>query len=548
MVLDSLHSNVSISLMRLRHSGFGAVLVLVALSACARRTPSTMVRPRYPEISVIPIPVSVTRLSGPAFRITPASAIVADTTSTAERLAAVAFAAIARPSTGYPLPIVANLDSINAAIRAPTDTNRRSVIRLRLTAGGDQGAEGYSLASDLDSVVITAATGAGLFHGVQTFRQLLPFGIDGHQSAIQMGPWTIPPVRISDAPSYAWRGSMLDVARHFFTPDEVKQYIDILALYKLNTLHLHLGDDQGWRIEIKSHPELTAMGAGSEVGGGQGGFFTQADYTDLVKYAQDRYIMIVPEIDMPGHINAALISHPELQCGRRKPAIFTGISGGFNAICPDSEGTYTLLNDVIRELAALTPGPYIHIGGDEVQGLTPEQYAKFVQRVQSTVIATGKRMIGWEEIAHAALDSSTLVQQWQGDSLRIPVPAANEMILSAAPHMYLDMRYNPLTELGLRWAGNIEVQKAYDWDPTTAIKALGSARVVGLEAPLWSETPRNITAVEFLVMPRLPAIAEVAWSPASRRSWDDFRQRLPAHGPRWNILGINYYRSAQIRW
>src|SRR5207237_541672 len=174
-------------------------------------------------------------------------------------------------------------------------------------------------------------------------------------------PWQVPAVRISDAPSYGWRGAMLDVARHFFTPDEVKQYIDILALYKLNTLHLHLGDDQGWRIEIKSHPELTAAGAPSEVGGGPGGYFTQSEFADLVAYAQDRWITIVPEIDMPGHINAALLSHPELACGRRKPLVFTGISGGFDAICPDSEGTYRLLDDVIRELSTLTTSGFVHI-------------------------------------------------------------------------------------------------------------------------------------------------------------------------------------------
>ena len=531
---------------RVTRIAFG--LTLIAGASCARH-PETYIRPAYPTISVIPIPQTVTAAGGAAFRITPASAIVADTTSIDQQRAALALTAVLRPSTGYLLPIVTNLDSINTAVRAPKDTNRRTIIRLRLGASIVPGAEGYTLTSDADSVVVEAGSGAGLFHGVQTLRQLLPFGIETHQSAIQMGPWQVPAMRISDAPSYGWRGSMLDVARHFFTPDEVKQYIDILALYKLNTQHLHLADDQGWRIEIKSHPELTAMGAPSEVGGGPGGYFSQVDYADLVRYAQDRYVTIVPEIDMPGHINAGLISHPELACGRRKPAIYTGISGGFNAMCPDSEASYALLEDVIREVAVMTPGAFMHIGGDEVQGLTKEQYAKFILRVQSMVLKNGKRMAGWEEVATVSpLDPSTMIQQWQGDSLKIPVRPGTDMVLSAAPHMYLDMRYTPLSELGLRWAGNIDVRKAYDWEPSTAIKGLGQARVLGLEAPLWSETPRNITAVEYLVMPRLPAIAELAWSPASRRSWEDFRLRLSAHAPRWNLLGINYYRSAQIAW
>src|ERR1051325_3041445 len=537
--------------MRIRPTLAG--LAALALTAsCSRNKPSVYVRPQYPPFSVIPNPRELTPSAGVPFRITPASIVLADTTSIDQRRAALAFVAVARPSTGYALPILATLDSVNAAVRAPTDTFRRTLIVLRPATDSAIHSEGYTLVSDQDSVVIHATDGAGLFHGIQTLRQLLPFGIETHQSAIQMGPWVVPAVRVADAPTYRWRGAMLDVARHFFTPDEVKQYIDILALYKLNTLHLHLSDDQGWRIEIKSHPELTEKGAPSEVGGGAGGYFTQSDYADLIAYAANRYIAVVPEIDMPGHINAALVSHPEIACGRRAPAIFTGISGGFNAMCPDSEAAYTLLEDVLRELAAMTPGDYLHVGGDEVQGLSARQYATFIHRVEGMVRKNGKRMIGWEEVATIDsifhMDPTTVIQQWQGDSLKIPIPAGTDMILSASPQMYLDMRYTPLTEIGLRWAGNIEVRKAYDWDPATTVKGVDHSHVLGLEAPLWSETVRNITAVEYLVMPRLPALAEVAWSPASRRKWEDFRLRVSAHAPRWNLLGINYYRSPQISW
>jgi hexosaminidase len=520
---------------------------LVALSACAKR-PVTAPRPQPAPITVIPTPVTVTAIRGVAFTLSSASAIIADTTSVDQRRAALHLASLLRPSTGYALPIVANLDSIAAVVRAPTDTARPTVIRLRFEETGSLGAEGYQLVADADSIVIVAKPGAGLFHGVETLRQLFPFGVESQQSAIRMGPWMVPAVRIVDMPRYDWRGAMLDVSRHFFTVDEVKQFIDILALYKLNVLHLHLADDQGWRVEIKSHPELTAMGAASEVAGGPGGFFSQADLADLVRYAGDRYIMIVPEIDMPGHINAALISHRELACGKSPPLVFTGISGGFDAICPDSEGTYTLLDDVIREITAITPSPYFHIGGDEVQGLTPAQYAKFIGRVQGIVMKYGKRMIGWEEIANIPLDPSTIVQQWQGDSLAVPIPPQGDIILSGARKVYLDMKYTRATELGLRWAGYNDIQVAYDWDPATAFKGLGNARPIGIEAPLWSETIRNITAAEYLAVPRLPAIAEVAWSPEARRSWNDFRVRLAAHGPRWNLMGINFYRSTQIPW
>jgi hexosaminidase len=533
----------------IRAAGF---LALIGIASCIHKGPPVYVRPHYPTFSVIPVPATLIPGTG-QFRITRATVVVTDTSSLDERRAAAALLAVARPSTGYDLPIVRSLDSVNSAVRAPGDTFPRTFIFLRRAADTTSGArEAYTLVATSDSVVITGNDGAGLFYGVQTFRQLLPFGIETHQSAIQMGPWVIPAVRIQDAPRYRWRGGMLDVARHFFTVDEVKQYIDILALYKLNTVHLHLSDDQGFRIQIQSHPELTEKGAPSEVGGGAGGFFTQAEYAELVNYAANRYITVVPEIDMPGHINAAMISHPELACGRRAPAIFTGISGGFNALCPDSEATYALLDDVIREISGMTPGPYFHIGGDEVQGLSALQYATFVHRIEGIVRKYGKRMIGWEEVATSDslfhIDPTTIIQQWQGDSLKIKIPPGNEIILSASGHMYLDMRYTPLTEIGLRWAGNIEVRKAYDWDPLTDVKGVDHSRVLGLEAPLWSETVRNITAVEYLIMPRLPALAEVAWSPASRRQWDDFRLRVSAHAPRWNLLGINYYRSPQIDW
>lgn len=523
------------------------MLALVALSACAKR-PVTAPRPQPAPITVIPNPVSIATTRGVAFTLSSASAIVADTTSMDQRRAALHLASVLRPSTGYALPIVANLDSILAAIHTPTDTARSTIIRFRISAADPNGGEGYSLTADGDSIVLTSQSGAGLYHGVETLRQLFPYGVESQQSAIRMGPWMVPAVRISDTPRYAWRGAMLDVARHFFTVDEVKQFIDILALYKLNVVHLHLADDQGWRIEIKSHPELTAMGAPSEVGGGSGGFFTQGDYAELVRYAADRYVTIVPEIEMPGHINAALVSHRELACGKTAPLVFTGITSGFNAICPDSEGTYALLDDVIREISGLTPAPYFHIGGDEVQGLTPAQYAKFILRVQGIVMKYGKRMIGWEEIANVQLDPSTIVQQWQGDSLAVPVPPQGDLILSGAKKVYLDMKFTRATELGLRWAGYNDIQVAYDWDPAAAFKGLGNARPIGIEAPLWSETIRNITAAEYLAMPRLPAIAEVAWSPQARREWEEFRVRLAAHGPRWNLMGINFYRSVQVPW
>jgi hexosaminidase len=341
---------------------------------------------------------------------------------------------------------------------------------------------------------------------------------------------------------------MLDVARHFFTVDEVKQYIDLLALYKLNVLHLHLADDQGWRVEIKSRPKLTEMGSATQVGGGPGGFYTQTEYAEIVRYAQERYVSIVPEIDMPGHTNAALIAHPELSCSRIAPAPYTGTEVGWSTFCPNKEETYALIDDVIRELAALTPGRYIHVGGDEVEVLTHEEYVRFIERVQDIVARHGKEMVGWEEVGKARLRPTTLAQQWKSDSAVLALRSGAKLIMSPSPRAYFDMKYTDATELGLKWAALIEVSDAYNWDPATYQVGVTEGDIVGVEAPIWSETLRNITAVQYLAMPRLPALAEVGWTPQSAREWESFRVRVAAHAPRWNYLGVNYHRSPQIPW
>jgi hexosaminidase len=530
----------------------GCGLLVAGCSRNPRPATANLPRADLPRIAVIPAPMRLSEQSGAPFTLNPATAIVADSTSPEMQRALAALTSVLRPSTGFALPVMTAAAPVPIAIPPAADTQPHNAIVLRLVtfiAPDPLGTEGYTVRIDRDTLLIQASSGAGLFHGVQTVRQLLPYRVEDQHAAYRREvPWTIPPLTIEDMPAYGWRGSMLDVARHFFDVNEVKQVIDILALYKLNTLHLHLADDQGWRIEIKSRPELAAMGSVSEVAGGPGGFFTQADYAEIVRYADQRYVRVVPEIDMPAHINAALISHPELSCGRRPPAVYTGIQVGFSAICPDSEGTYALLDDVIREVSAISPGGLFHIGGDEVQALNATQYASFIERVQGIVRKYDARMVGWEEIGKARLDSTAILQMWQGDSLKAGNDLPNDVIVSPGPRMYLDMKYTPATELGLRWAGYIDLRRSYDWDPTRDLKGFSPSRIIGLEAPLWSETVRNITAVQYLIMPRLPAIAELAWSPVAVRRWDSFRKRVAAHGPRWNLLGINYHRDPAIPW
>ena len=512
-------------------------LGLAVASAACRPVQRAAPAPGFADatLTIVPAPASIAVGRGAAFVLGDSTAITVDTpTDTALRIADM-LAQIIRPSTRFAV-----------AVRPSGGPTPRGAITLHLDpARDDLGAEGYALAVTTDSVHLAARTHAGLFHGVQTIRQLLPSEVESHIGVRPTRGWNIAPVTIVDRPRYAWRGAMLDVARHFFTVNEVKQFIDILALYKLNTLHLHLSDDQGWRIEIKSRPRLAAAGGVSAMGGGPGGFFTQDEYAELVRYAADRFITVIPEIEMPAHSRAMVVAYPELQCSTSPGARPDSTFGG---ICPDSAETYRVLDDVVREVASLTPGPYIHIGADEVSNLSPEKFARFVERAQDIVTRHGKRMIGWEEIFRAKLLPTTLVQLWRTDSARAALAYGSKLILSPAPKVYLDMKYTAGTELGLDWSGLVDVRTAYDWDPANYLPGVTDADIVGVEAPLWSETVRNITAAEYLAMPRLPAVAEVAWTPRSAQRWEDFRTRIAAHAPRWRLLGINYYASPQIPW
>jgi hexosaminidase len=408
------------------------------------------------------------------------------------------------------------------------------------------GDESYELRIAADGIRIVAQEPAGLFYGVQTLRQLLPWSIE--YRAARPRPIVVPLATIIDRPRFAWRGAMLDVARHFFGVGDVKRYIDLIALYKLNRLHLHLSDDQGWRIEVKSWPNLTTHGGSTEVGGGPGGYYSQEQYADIVRYAKDRFITIVPEIDVPGHTNAALASYPELNCDGQAPALYSGIEVGFSTLCVDQEQTYAFITDVVREVGALTPGPYFHLGGDEVQKLTPQQFIRFVERVQAIVEGQGKQMIGWGDIAPARLSPTTIVQHWRPEASHVAAARGVRFILSPASKSYLDMKYDKTTVLGLNWAGEIEVRTAYEWDPVSVLASHPAEAILGVEAPLWSETLKTIADLEYMTFPRLPAVAEVAWSPAAARQWEEFAPRLAAHGPRWSALGVNFYRSPQVPW
>ena len=444
-----------------------------------------------------------------------------------------------KASTGFDI-------SVKSSDKAPGNGN----IFMTLTGAKPNsklGDEGYELVITKKLIILTANTPAGLFRGIQTIRQVLPANIE--MTSVQKVPWTIATGTITDYPSYSYRGTMLDVSRHFFGVDDVKRLLDFLAYYKMDALHLHLSDDQGWRIEIKSWPNLTKHGGSTEVGGGKGGFYTQDQYMEIVNYAKDRYITIVPEIDMPGHTNAALASYAELNCSGKATELYTGINVGFSSLCTTLDMTYKFIDDVVRELAAMTPGPYIHIGGDESHSTKREDYIPFINKVQDIVLAHGKNVLGWDDIAISTLKPNVIAQHWANvKNAKMAVSQGAKILMSPAIKAYLDMQYDKTTKLGLHWAAYIEVDSAYIWDPATLIPGVGRENIIGIEAALWTETITNMKDMEYMIFPRLPGFAEIGWTPSAQRNWNDYKVRLGKQGDRLKAMNINYYPSALVPW
>jgi hexosaminidase len=442
--------------------------------------------------------------------------------------------------TGLPLPVSAEGDGITLSIAgAPTAV----------------GTEGYELDATSSGVTVQARSAAGLFHGVQTLRQLLPAAVDSPTR--QAGPWRVPAVHVNDYPRFAWRGAHLDVARHFFPVATVERYIDLLALYKLNILHLHLSDDQGWRIAIDSWPRLATVGGSTQVGGGKGGYYTQAQYKQIVAYAAARFVTVVPEIDSPGHVNAALASYAELNCNGKATKLYTATNVGFSSLCIAKPVTYRFYDDVVRELAALTPGKWFDVGGDEAQKTSQADYTTFLKKAAAIVAAHGKTLVGWVPgLQSAGLGSAAVGEYWNPargsadgtQSARDAVKQGMKLVMEPASRAYFDQKYDANTPLGFTWAGYNSTRNAYSWDPATFVTGVGEKNVLGVESALWSETLHDLRDIEFMTLPRLPGLAEIGWSPRAGRSWAEYRPRLATQSPRWRALGATYYKAPGIPW
>ncbi|MFD3547621.1 beta-N-acetylhexosaminidase [Streptomyces sp. NPDC058655] len=486
-----------------------------------------------PFEGLLPAPVSV-RAAGPGYAVGPGTVIRTGAGPGEEvRRVGELLAEQLRGPSGLPLPVVGGSDGDG--------------IRLRLDEEAEGvGDEGYRLESAPGGVTLTARTPAGLFHAGQTLRQLLPAA----------GPGTVPGGTVEDRPRFAYRGAMVDIARHFFTVEQVKRYVDQLVPYKVNALHVHLTDDQGWRLAVDSWPRLAEYGGGTEVGGGPGGYWTKEQYADLVAYAGERYVDVVPEIDMPGHVNAALASYAELNCDGRAPERYTGTKVGASSLCVGKERTYEFVDEVLGEVAELTPGRYLHIGGDEAHSTPAADYEAFMDRAQAVVGRHGKTVVAWHQLSAAAPAEGAVLQYWGHDrtaaaekaAVASAAQAGHPVILSPSDRLYLDMKYDAATKPGLTWAGYVPVERAYSWDPGAHLAGVPESAVLGVEAPLWTETVATRADWEFMAFPRMLGLAELGWSPAGSLGWDGYRKRLAAQGPRLDAQGVNYHRSPDVPW
>lgn len=406
------------------------------------------------------------------------------------------------------------------------------------------GEEGYILEISGNGIVLKSATDAGLFYGIQSLRQLLPSEIEQREVSSRV---SLPHVSIEDEPRFSWRGTMVDVARSFFGLEYLKRHVDRMALYKMNRLHLHLSDDQGWRIEIKGLPKLTEIGSKGSVRRGRSGFLTQEEYKELQDYALARNIIIIPEIDMPGHIYAALAAYPELNCDdytnltpkrATPPELFQDYNVGWSKLCLEKPEIYNFVSEVIGQMAEITKGPWIHIGGDEIND---PRYKEFVVKADSIVRSLGKTTIGWEEVTQAEVSPDLISQVWRGTVESVVKDI--KVIHSLCSQFYFDHANIPGQENMNNWCkkDGVSLENTYDFDNN-------NPNVIGVEAPVWSEFVLTDEMMDNRFWPRLIAAAEVGWTPEDNRNFQSFKERLGKHGERMRALEINFFRTPGIDW
>lgn len=505
------------------------------------------------NVSIIPKPSSIQPQSGNGFAIT---------------------SHIGIKSTGFPaetvLPHYLSQQILSqTGIRiSQTENTSGQNIELQLNpAKINLGTEGYTLKSDESRIQIEAATEQGVFYGIQSLLQLLPPKMGGDRPVVAA-------VNIFDRPRFSYRGMHLDVGRHFMPVSFIKKYIDLIAMHKMNTFHWHLTEDQGWRIEIKKYPKLTEVGAwrdetvighaaGSEVYDGQryGGFYSQAEIRDVVAYAQSRFVTIIPEIEMPGHSQAAIAAYPELGCtGKQiRPMTTWGVSK--DVFCPN-ETTFKFLEDVLTEVMALFPSKYIHIGGDEVpkdhwkasaeaqvlmqkEGLKDEHELQsyFIRRIERFLNANGRSLIGWDEILEGGLSPNATVMSWRGvDGGIAAAKEGHDAIMTPGSHCYFDHYQGDKIAEEQMIGGMTTLEKVYSYEPIpTELTAEEAKHILGAQGNVWTEYLKTPERIEYAALPRMSALAEVVWTPSNQRSWPDFLRRMQIHFQRLDVRDVQFH-------
>lgn len=516
------------------------------------------------KIKLIPEPVSLKELPG---NFTLTSSVGLEVSSTDPKLETTArwFASQLKALTGIPLK--------------QENFGKLSTINLALLKDYDKslGEEGYKLTVERFHIHLRANTSAGIFYGMQTLLQMVP--LQSHMGKLIGRECSIPCVEITDYPRFGWRGLMLDVSRHFFTKEEVKRYIDEMVKYKYNTFHWHLTDDNGWRIQIKSLPELTQKGAwrvervgrwgtfappqpGEDVP--YGGFYTQDDIKEIIRYARDRYVTILPEIDVPGHSLSMIVAYPNLSCTQLQYMVGPGDSlrkKNDNVLCIGNDSIFTVLDKVFTEVADLFPNKYIHIGGDEAYKGFWEKCPKcrqrmqkehlkdvhelqswFVKRMEKMLLSKNKKLIGWDEILEGGLAPEATVMSWRGMQGGITAARMNHhVVMTPWDFCYLDL-YQGETSAEPPTYGMCRLSDSYNYDPVP--DSVDEKYILGGQGNLWTESVNTLRHAQYMTWPRSLALAEVYWSPKSKRNWDDFINRLEAQFPRLDAAGIKYARSA----
>lgn len=518
------------------------------------------------DLALIPQPQMVQRFEG-SFILTPDTRISADKSA---RQTASQLAQHLRQSTGYPLKIRRSLGSLSP----------NAILLTTENANTNLGVEGYELTVSTNSIVIRAPTETGLFYGSQTLLQLLPPEI--FSSNVVSEAWQVPAMYVLDWPRFHWRGLMLDVSRHFYNKAEVESILDEMALYKLNRFHWHLDDDQGWRIEIKKYPKLTEIGAWRgqsavkpsdgqvhihpvwsqptadkfAADGRYGGFYTERDIREVVAYAAARHVMVIPEIEMPGHSEAVLRAYP--QFGSIQGTNGTELNWG--VYDPANPQTFVFLDDVLAEVCQLFPGPYVHIGGDEVntnywhnnpdcqtlmqrEGLKDEHELQswFIKRIETSINAHGKTLLGWSEILNGGLATNAVVMDWTGGGIE-SAEAGHDVVMTPEAYCYFD-HYRSTAQANEPQARNpaLLLKKVYSLDPIpTVLPAQFQSHILGAQGNLWTEYIPSLAHAQYMIFPRLCALAEVDWSARDARDWNDFQRRLALDEKRLDELGVNY--------